>query len=324
MANLFESDPRFGALIPPEVQTEIIESAVKESVVLSRFKRLANMTSRQVVLNVRSVLPMVGAVDGYDEPNSAPTTRTFMKPVTDQKFDPRNIYAGEFAAVKIFRNADLSDALAAGNDIIRGDIPLFSSQFGAAIDTAVYWGRGKPPEWATIDSLWRRANANNAIVTRTNDIYGDIFGTDGVRDKILLTGYMPTGFTSALNMMGILDGLRDVQGRPIFVDTLRNEYPYALRGIPLGFSENGAWDVERALMMMADFSKLVYSVREDITWKIDTSGTYTDQRTGEVHYCGQQNKTALVMHMRMGWNILDPVTQLSKNPLPFAFLAPGN
>ena len=154
-------------------------------------------------------------------------------------------------------------------------------------------------------------------------MYGDIFGVNGVRDKILLTGYMPNGIVGALNTMGVLDGLRDNQNRPLFVDSMRNDYPYALRGMPLRFVENGSWDVGRALMMMADFSKLVYSVREDITWKIDTSATIKDPRTGQEHLLAQQNKTALIMHMRMGWQVLDPVTQLSENPIPFAFYS-GN
>ena len=116
-------------------------------------------------------------------------------------------------------------------------------------------------------------------------MYGDIFGVNGVRDKILLTGYMPNGIVGALNTMGVLDGLRDNQNRPLFVDSMRNDYPYALRGMPLRFVENGSWDVGRALIDFKDIDGEIYNAgdtypRECLTEKRIRQLSTGDNRTG--------------------------------------------
>jgi hypothetical protein len=233
------------------------------------------------------------------------------------------MYAGEFAAIKVFRNADLDDALANGYDIVAGDIPMLTAQFGAAIDRAVIWGINKPREWANIESLWGRANRIGAVVNESDQPYVDIFGRGGVRDKILLSGYEPNGIVAALHMQGMLDEMKDDAGRPLFVDNLRDDFPFRLRGTPLTFARNGAWDETKAWALMADFSHLVYSIRQDLTARTTMDGTITNYATGEVHNLAQQNKTALIMHMRLGWQVTDPVTQMSNTPVPFAFYAPA-
>lgn len=42
----------------------------------------------------------------------------------------------------------------------------------------------------------------------------------------------------------------------------------ALDGSPMNFPNNGAFDKSKALMISGDFSQLVYSIRQDITFKL--------------------------------------------------------
>lgn len=316
----FTSDEQYGGLLHPDFVSGVLEKAMEDSVVLSNFTQMRNMVGREMWLDVRSELPTAGAVDPMDDEQPQPE-KTGKKPATSQKFEPRLLKAGEFAAVKVFRDADLADALANGYDVIGGDIPIFGSQFGAAIDRAIVWGVGKPREWHDIPSLWTRANAGNNVVTATANPYVDVFGENGVMQKIELSGYHPNGIVSALQMRAKLQGMVDSEKRPIFAQnaTMQESTPFALGGFPLWFSRNGMWDFTKAAMLMADFDRLVYSIREELTHRVVDTGTITDA-TGRVHNLAQENKSALILHMRLGWQVLDPVAQMSDTPVPFAFL----
>ncbi|MBQ4017419.1 MAG: phage major capsid protein [Oscillospiraceae bacterium] len=84
---------------------------------------------------------------------------------------------------------------------------------------------------------------------------------------------------------------------------------YDLDGIHLDFPMNGAWDDSEALMIAGDFSQLVYSIRQDVTYKVLTEATIVDPTTREVVYSlAQQDMVALRAVMRMGWEIPNPVS----------------
>ena len=320
-------DNRYGGIIAPEFSGQVFEAALGQSVVLSNFTRERNMVGREMFFDVNTELPRVEAVDAIDEPVTQAELdrpRTFEKKGATQKYEPRMLKAGEFAAYKVFRTADINDMLAAGYDVLRADIPKFAAQFGAAIDGAVIWGRRKPREWHDIPSLWTRANNMGAVVSPTNGMFRDLFGQGGVRDKILLSGYQPTGFVGSPHVQSMLYDLRDNDDRPLFVDNIRDGFPYRLAGMPLSFANNGAWDYMRALMLMADFGNLVYSIREEMTWRTTQDASYPDpQNPGQTLSCATRNETMFIIHMRMGWQLRDPITQMSESPVPFAFLAPG-
>ena len=81
---LFEGDTsiidRSGAesLIPTQESNEIIQGAITQSAVLSRGRRLANMTSRQYKMPVLDMLPIAYFVNGDTDFNSRPCERGFM------------------------------------------------------------------------------------------------------------------------------------------------------------------------------------------------------------------------------------------------------
>ena len=91
---------------------------------------------------------------------------------------------------------------------------------------------------------------------------------------------------------------------------------------------NGAWDPDQALMILGDFSQLVYSIRQDVTYKILTEATIVDPSTKEVVYSlAQQDMVALRAVMRLGWEIPNPVSAFRadlEDYSPFAALIPDN
>ena len=153
-------------------------------------------------------------------------------------------------------------------------------------------------------------------------------GENGVIARAEACGYLPTGIMAAVQMRSKLRGLQDTAKRPLFMSDMQGAARYALDGIPMEFPMNGAWDPEQALLIIGDFSQLVYSIRQDVTYKILTEATIVDPTTKDVIYSlAQQDMVALRAVMRLGWEIPNPVSAFRadmEDYSPFAALIPDN
>ena len=78
---------------------------------------------------------------------------------------------------------------------------------------------------------------------------------------------------------------------------------------------------------MGDWSQLVYSIRQDITFKVFDSGIVQDPTTGNILYNLMQNDmVALRAVMRLGWEIPNPINAYNvgnENAFPFAIYEPA-
>ena len=129
-----------------------------------------------------------------------------------------------------------------------------------------------------------------------------------------------------ISMRAKLRGLRDDVGQPIFESDMQNGTNYSLDGSPMNFPNNGAWDKSKALMISGDFSQLVYSIRQDITFKLFTEGV-VQNTDGTIAYNLMQNDmVALRAVMRLGWEIPNPINSVQSDKTkrcPFAILQAG-
>lgn len=310
--NIITRDDLSG-LIPEEVTREIIQGAVASSAVLSMGRRLPNMTSKTQAMNVLDMLPMAYWVDGD----------TGFKRTSKQAWDKKKIYAEELAVIVPIPEAVLDDA---DYDIWAEVKPRLVEAFGQKIDAAVLFGDDKPISWR--DSIYDTASAAGAIVTQTDDVYDDLLGVDGVIAKVEESGYLPTGVMGAVKSRALLRGVKDLNGNPIFKTDMQGSTQYALDGAPMYFPMNGAFDASKALAIAGDFNQLVYSIRQDVTYKILTEATIVDPSTKEVVYSlAQQDMVALRAVMRLGWEIPNPINSLQADNVkrtPFAVYAPAN
>ncbi len=87
MAMITDSDIK--ALITPEIQQEVIDDIVHESVVLKHFTRLPNMTSSQREIRIADTLPLVYWVEG----------NTGFKKTTNLEWANKRIVAQELATI---------------------------------------------------------------------------------------------------------------------------------------------------------------------------------------------------------------------------------
>lgn len=299
-------------LIPEPVTREIIQGVTEGSAVLQMGRRLPNMTSKTQTMNVLDMLPTAYFVNGD----------TGMKQTTKMKWDKKKIYAEEIAVIVPIPEAVLDDA----DYDIWGEVrPRLVEAFGKVIDGAILFGTNKPTSWR--DSVLETCTKAGSVVAATPYIYDDLLAEGGVIAKVEESGYLVNGIMSAIQMRAKLRGLKDLNGNPIFKTDMQGATPYALDGSPMYFPRNGAFDTAKALMFAGDWSELVYSIRQDITFKIFDQGVVQDPSDISIVYNLMQNDmVALRAVMRLGWEIPNPKTAyndtLSKF-CPFAVYAPA-
>ncbi len=298
-------------LIPEPVTREIFQGVTEQSAVLRAGRKLPNMTSKTQTINVLDMLPMAYWVDGD----------TGFKRESKQAWDKKKLYAEELAVIIPIPEAVLDDS----NYDIWGEVrPRIVEAMGRKIDEAILFGVNKPATWR--DSILETAEAAGNVVTEGADLFQDLMGAGGVIAKAEESGFMPTGVMSAVSMRAKLRGLTDRNGQPIFLSGMQGQPNYMLDGMEMHFPMNGAWDAEQALMIVGDFHQLVYSIRQDVTYKILTEATIVDPASRSVIYSlAQQDMVALRAVIRLGWEIPNPVSAY-RNTLddfsPFAVYLP--
>ena len=316
---LFESDAsiidRSGAesLIPTQESNEIIQGAITQSAVLSRGRRLANMTSRQYKMPVLDMLPIAYFVNGD----------TGQKQTTKQQWDKKYITAEEIAVIVPIPEAVLDDS---EYDIWAEVRPRITEAFGKVIDSAILFGVNKPTSWR--NDVVATATAAGAIVTlgSADNLYDKIMSEDGVIAKVENCGYFVNGHMADISMRAKLRGLKNTNGDPLFKSALQGSTQYALDGSPMVFPNNGPFDKSKALMISGDFSQLVYSIRQDITFKLFTEGVVQNTDGSIAYNLMQNDMVALRAVMRLGWEIPNPINSVEKNKekrCPFAVMKAG-
>ena len=179
---LFDTDAniidRTGAesLIPIQESNEIIQGTIAQSAVLSRGRKLANMTSRQYKMPVLDMLPIAYFVNGDNG----------QKKTTKQAWDKKFITAEEIAVIVPIPEAVLDDS----EYDIWGEVkPRVTEAFGKVIDSAVLFGENKPNTWR--EDVVTTATKANAVVTlgSSDSLYDKIMAEDGVIAHVEDCGY---------------------------------------------------------------------------------------------------------------------------------------
>lgn len=316
---LFETDAnvidRSGAesLIPTQEANEIIQGTITQSAVLSRGRKLANMTSRQYKMPVLDMLPIAYFVNGD----------TGQKKTTKQAWDKKFITAEEIAVIVPIPEAVLDDA---EYDIWAEVKPRVTEAFGKVIDGAILFDADKPSTWR--DGVVTTATNAESVVTlgAKDNLYDKIMAEDGVIAKVEDSGYFVNGHMADISMRAKLRGLKDADGNPIFKSDMQGATSYSLDGSPMNFPNNGSFDKSKALMISGDFSQLVYSIRQDITFKLFTEGVVQNTDGSIAYNLMQNDMVALRAVMRLGWEIPNPINALKTDKTkrcPFSILKVG-
>ena len=290
-----------GALIEEQVVREIFEDAQKESKALSLFRRLPNMSSDKTKLRVSDALPLAYFVDEK--------TNNGRKNLTTSAWKNVFITAEELAVIVPIKENLLNDV---DVDLWAEIRPQLVSAIAKKIDEAVFRGEGAPQSWG--NGIIPEIIAKGKTVTETGKLYSDINDT---MTQVEESGFNVTALLGGVGLKGKFRMMTDTTGQPLAsteIGNLRREY-----------LDNGAWDKNTATLIAGDFNNAVYSIRQDVTYKVLDQAVIQDPSTGEILYnLAQEDMVALRVTFRMGYAIPNPVTALdgTETRYPFAALVP--
>lgn len=287
------------ALFSEDLVAEIIQGVTKQSAALRMFRRLPNMSSNIMRMRVLDALPMAYWVND--------STDNGRKQVTNAAWANKYIVPAEIAVIVPIKEDVLDDA----SIDIWGEIrPRLVEAIGKKIDQAIFVGVDKPSAWRA-DLLTSIAQANAFVTQGSGTLYSAI---NDAMVKVEESGYNPTGIVGGVDVKGKFRMMLDTAGQPI-KGTEIDEMPKA-------YIDNGAWDKSKAQMIVGDFTQAVYSIRQDITYKVLDQAVIQNPSDGEIMYnLAQEDMVALRVVMRLGWEIPNPITSLQPDEtvrFPFA------
>lgn len=307
------------SLIPQEVSNEIIKATPQASAVMRFARQLPGMSSNQRRMPVMSALATAYFVSGDNS----------LKQTSEVNWENKYIDAEELAVIVPIPEAVLDDA----NFDIWGEVsPLLVEAFGIAIDQAVLYGTNIPTTWTTNlggAGLIAVATAASQVISAAayTDLYEALLGVNGAGAKGLVglieeDGFMATGHVAHMSFRGQLRNVRDANGNPIFQPSMQQRGQYMLDGVAIDFPTNGAISATY-LDIVGDWSKLIYAMRQDITWKVTDSASLTDLGGTIIYNLFQQDMVALRAVMRLGFALPNPINRMQQTEAsrcPFAVL----
>lgn len=295
------------ALLNKQNIATILQDAPKASVALESFRRitLSRGTAKMPVL---AALPTAGFVT--DDVDAATST----KPTTSVHWGKKELIVEEIAVIVPIHENTFDDS---EFNIWAEVRPLIQQEFGRVLDGAVFFGTNKPSTWD--QAIVPGAVAAGNIVyeeTATGDLASDINDTWAAVEA---DGFdVNVNYTSRA-LRARLRGLRDSNGQPIYLDSLRSDANTAsIYGSPLHYATNGAWKTTDATLIAGDRDKAIIGIRQDVTFKI------LDQATVGGYNLAEKDMIALRAKLRVAFAVAAPYTlEGGANAYPFAVLKPG-
>lgn len=302
MADIARSE--VAGLIPEAYRNDFLENIISASAVLSSFTTI-RIGTKVNTFPIVSALPTAGFVTEQVD-NAAGT-----KPTSQMTWANKTITAEEIAVIVPVHENVIADSTV---DLWSQIRPRVAEAIGAVLDDAVLFGTGKPASWR--DGLVPDAISEGQVATISNtddiaDCFNDAFA------HVESHGYDVNVIYSGPAMRSRLRGLRATDGTFIYADLRNGAGREAVYGSDMYVVRNGVWDDTEALALVADRSKLVVAIREDIEYKVLTEAT-----VGGINLA-EKDMVGLRVKMRAGWEVATNATRLSASPVPYAVVAPA-
>lgn len=282
-------------LIPEERSVEILQEMPKQSVALTRARR-TTMSSKTQTQPVLSALPEAKWVNGP----------TGLKETSSAQWEGLTMTAEELAVI-----VPIPDVIAADASIDLWDAvkPLVAQAMAKKIDEAILFGTDKPASWP--DALIKGAeDAGNFAAIDDAKKVNIADAALAAAGKVAAGGFSVNGFVSSPGLGWTLRGLKDDNGGYYYGAPGATGVAASLFGFPLDEVTNGAWDDTKAALIMADWSKIVVGVRQDITYEVFREGVISDNDGKVILNLMQQDTKAMRVVMRLGYQVANPVTTM--------------
>ncbi len=308
------------ALIPEEVSNVLLADVAGTNPLLQLARRLPNMSRAQSRMPVLSALATAYFVSGD----------IGLKQSTEIAWENKYVYAEEVAAIVPIPESVLDDA---DYDIWGQTRPELVKAFNKCIVQAVLYGTNIPANWTTalggagIVAVSTTAGHTISAAAYT-DLYEAILGETAaaVPGQCMLVeadGFDVSGHVAHISMKGKLRNVRDADGQPIFKSDMQGGTAYSLDGAPVYFPKDGSIISANGLDIGGDWSQLVWSMRQDMTFKILDQAVIQDAGGNIIYNLAQQDMVALRAVMRLGVALPNPINRMNEvaaTRCPFAVL----
>ena len=305
------------SFIPAPVSQDVLKQVVATNPLFQLAKRLPDMSSSTYTMPVMSALAIAYFVSGA----------TGLKQTTEVNWEDKYVTAEEVAVIVPIPESVLNDSKF---DIWAQVKPELVAAFNKAIAQAVLNGTNIPASWTTnLGAAGIYAGASAASQVLSLAAYADAYeailgekadGTDGVFMAVEADGFAVTGSIAHLSMRGKLRNTRDTNGNPIFS---RDGAGFLLDGSPIYFPVDGSISAATNLMFSGQWDQLVYSIRQDMSYKILDQAVIQDATGAIVYNLAQQDMVALRAVMRLGFALPNPINRIQETAasrFPFAVL----
>lgn len=298
-------------LMPKERVGAILQELPKKSVMLGRATRTTMSTNKQTQ-PVLATLPEANWVNGT----------TGRKQTANVKWEGVTMTAEELAVI-----VPIPDAIAADSNVNLWDAirPLIAQAMAKKIDEAIIFGVDKPASWP--EAIIPAAEAADNVIAvddkKKINVADAAIATAG---KIAAEGFSVNGFMSSPGLGWQLRGLKDSNGGYYYGAPGATGAAASLFGFPLDEVTNGAWDNSKAILAMADWSKFIVGIRQDITYEFFREGVISDDDGKVILNLMSQDSKAMRVVMRLGFQVANPVTTLAADGThryPAGFVAPA-
>lgn len=309
MADITRADAL--ALLARQDINEIIKPDSTTSAALASF-RTVRMTAGTASMPVLASLPTAGWV------SESATDASGVKPTTKVTWANKNLVAEEMAVIVPVHENLLADTKF---DLWSEIRPLVQAEFGRLLDLAVFQGVNKPASWTDPALIPGAIAAGNTVAEGEDgadlaESFNQAFGL--VEDDEFDVNSAYTGRF----LRADLRGLRDLDNRPIYLDSLRADSNTAsIYGQDLYYVGNRAWDRDQAIALVGDSSKVVLGIREDVQVKLldqATLGTGSNQIN-----LAERDMVALRFKFRVGFATAFSTAAGESTDYPFAVITPA-
>lgn len=291
-------------LIPEDLATEIIQSAVESSAALSLFPRVP-MSTKTRRMPALSALPVAYFVNGD----------TGLKQTTEMAWSGLFMEAEEIAAIVAVPEAVLDDA---DYDIWAQVQPRLAEAVGRTLDQAIFQGVGKPASWpaAVIPAA---IAAGNIYERGTNaaDAGGIAADVSGLFSVVEDDGYVVNGLVASGRYKGLLRNARDANG--VLLSEVSGGTMY---GVQIEYQNPAMWTAPNEALA-GDFTTGMLGVRQDLTYKILDQAVITDDTGKVIFNLPQQDMLAMRVVARFAWQVAKPYVYGQGDPAtlyPFAVM----
>lgn len=263
-------------------------------------------------------MPVLASLPTAGWVSESATDASGVKPTTKVTWANKNLVAEEMAVIVPVHENLLADTKF---DLWSEIRPLVQAEFGRLLDLAVFQGVNKPASWTDPALIPGAIAAGNTVAEGEDgadlaESFNQAFGL--VEDDEFDVNSAYTGRF----LRADLRGLRDLDNRPIYLDSLRADSNTAsIYGQDLYYVGNRAWDREQAIALVGDSSKVVLGIREDVQVKLldqATLGTGANQIN-----LAERDMVALRFKFRVGFATAFSTAAGESTDYPFAVITPA-